>query len=89
MPQTKSAKKALRKSKKRAIRNLKKKLEIKKTIKEFLNWIKQKDREKASQTLSRIYKLLDKAVKVGLIKENKAARKKSRLTKLLNQIEQK
>lgn len=34
--------------------------------------------------LPQVYKVLDKAVKTGLIKKNTASRKKSRITKLLN-----
>ena len=37
--------------------------------------------EEAKKLLPQVYKLLDKAVKNGLIKKNTAARKKSRLTR--------
>lgn len=85
MPKTKSAKKALRKSQKRRLRNLERKEKIKSKIKEFLALVKEKKPE-AKDMLSEIYKLLDKAVKVGLIKKNTAARKKSKLARLLFKI---
>ena len=39
--------------------------------------------EEAKKLLSRVYKLLDKAAKVGVIKKNTAARKKSRIAKAI------
>jgi small subunit ribosomal protein S20 len=83
MPNTKSAKKELRKNLKRRIRNLKKKRLIKKTIKELLVALNNKDQEKARQLLSLAYKYLDKAAK-SFLHPNKASRLKSRLTKKFN-----
>lgn len=72
MPNTKSAKKALRQSKKR---------------KKLNAWYKQKIK-KAWQAgdLTSIYKALDKAVKKGVIKPRKAARKKSQAAKLYSSL---
>jgi small subunit ribosomal protein S20 len=39
--------------------------------------------EEAKKLLPQVYKILDKAAKVGVIKKNTAARKKSRITKLI------
>ena len=39
--------------------------------------------EEAKKLLSRVYKFLDKAAKVGVIKKNTAARKKSRIAKAI------
>ena len=99
---SKSAKKALRQSERRRIRNLQKKKKIKNLIKQIKILVSQKkvkeDKssfppslspressaiEEAKKLLPQLYKLLDKAAKVGLIKKNTAARKKSRITKLL------
>jgi len=46
--------------------------------------ISQKKIKEAKELLPKIYKALDKAAKTGVIKENKAARKKSKIAKLLN-----
>jgi len=81
-PITKSAKKALRQSKKRRIKNLQKKEIIKSLFKKVKGLISQKKIEEAKKLLPEIYKLLDKGVKTGLIKKNTASRKKSRITKL-------
>jgi len=81
---TKSAKRALKKSLKRRERNLKRKELLKKAKKEFLKLIGAKKLEEAKQLLPKLYKLLDKAAKVNLIKKSTASRLKSRLTKKLN-----
>ena len=83
-PITKSAKKALRQSLKRKARNVQKKKKIKNLLKEVKKLVSQKKTEKAKKLLSQIYKALDKAAKVGVIKKNTANRKKARITKLIN-----
>ncbi len=82
MPQTNSAKKALRKSAKQfAITRI-----IKATLKTSL----KKTRQAASTgkldeaVLRKTLKDLDKAAQKGLIKKNTASRKKSRLVKMVN-----
>jgi len=81
---TKSAKKTLRQSQTRRKRNLQRKKKIKDLIKEVKTLVSQKKTEEAKKLLPQIYKALDKAAKVGTIKKNTAARKKSRITKLIN-----
>jgi small subunit ribosomal protein S20 len=82
-PITSAAKKALRQSQRRRRRNLQSKEKIKKLLKEVRNLISQKKTEEAKKLLPQVYKTLDKAAKTGLIKKNAAARKKSRLAKLI------
>jgi small subunit ribosomal protein S20 len=84
MPIKKSAKKALRKSLKRRQRNLIYKKKIKDLVKQFKKLLKENKKEEAKNLLPLIYKALDKAAKVGVIKKNTASRKKSRLSKLVN-----
>jgi len=86
MPKTKSAKKALRQNKRRRQRNLIYKEKIKKLIKEIRALCAEKKIEEAKNLLPQVYKVLDKAAKVGVIKENTAARKKSKIAKLVSQI---
>lgn len=69
---TKSAKKALRQSEKRKVRNLAYKNKLKSLLKEVKSSV---------SLLPQVYKALDKAAKIGLIKPNTASRKKSRLAK--------
>ena len=88
MPITKSAKKALRQSKKRTVRNIQKKITIKKLLKEIKKLASEKKIEEAKKLLPQVYKLLDKAAKTGLIKKNTVARKKSRIAKSINKSQQ-
>jgi small subunit ribosomal protein S20 len=81
MPIIKSAKKALRQSKKRRSRNIQKKKKVKNLLKDFNNLISQNKKEEAKKILPQVYKFIDKAAKTGLIKKNTASRKKSRLAK--------
>ncbi len=83
MPITKSAKKALRQSIRRRARNLVYKNKMKRLIKEVRVLFSQKKINEAKNLLPQVYKILDKAAKVGVIKKNTAARKKSRIAKLL------
>ena len=80
MPITKSAKKALRQSRQRRKRNLTRMKRLKSVIKDFKKSLQEKNIEEAKKKLSLVYKVLDKSVKVNLIKKNKASRLKSRLS---------
>jgi small subunit ribosomal protein S20 len=68
MPITKQAKKAVRQSERRKVKNLRQRRVLKKTL-------------KTSEELPVLYKTLDKAAKNGLIKKGTADRKKSRLAR--------
>ncbi|OHA65216.1 MAG: 30S ribosomal protein S20 [Candidatus Wildermuthbacteria bacterium RIFCSPHIGHO2_02_FULL_49_9] len=83
MPITKSAKKALRQNIRGKIRNLKRKNAVKELVKQTRKLALAGQKEEAVRILPRLYQALDKAAKRGIIKKNAAARKKSRLTKLL------
>ena len=80
----KSAKKALRQNAKRRARNLVYKKKMKDLIKKARSLVLEKKIEEAKKLLPQIYKVLDKSAKVGVIKKNTAARKKSRITKSVN-----
>lgn len=84
MPNTKSAKKALRQNIRRRARNLQKKRILKTEIKKYKQLIASKKLEEAKNQLRIVYKKLDKAAKTNLIKKNKASRLKSRLARLLS-----
>jgi small subunit ribosomal protein S20 len=84
MPKIKSAEKALRQNKKRREKNLAKKRQVKRTIKEYKKLIDSGNAEEASQRLNIVYKTLDKAAKTGIIKKNKSSRLKSRVSSQLN-----
>ena len=88
MPITRSAKKALRQSARRHAQNLRKKGAYKNLIKEIKKLISSGKAKDAKNLLPQLYKALDKAAKTNVIKKNKAARLKSRVTKLVTVIPQ-
>lgn len=83
MPNTKSAKKELRKSKKRQVHNKKIKDSLKDLIKKSRRAIEIGD-AKAKELVAETLKALDKAAQKGIIKKNTKDRKKSRLHLRLN-----
>jgi len=86
MPIKQAAKKALRQAKKRTVYN--------KAIKDNLAWLERqfsksiiaKDQKKAKELLLKLQKNFDKAAQKKVIKKNRSARKKSRLSKKLNAL---
>ncbi len=76
---TRSAKKALRQSKRRKVFNGARVRTMRGAIKSVR--VALKDKTISSEQLSAAYKAIDKAAKRGIIKKNTAARKKSRLAK--------
>ncbi|HEY4475350.1 MAG TPA: 30S ribosomal protein S20 [Candidatus Paceibacterota bacterium] len=76
MPITESAKKALRQNIRRRVRNVVQAKALKEVIKKF-------KKSPSAELLPQVYKKLDKAAKTNIIKRNKAARLKSRLSRLL------
>jgi small subunit ribosomal protein S20 len=79
MPNTKTAKKALRQNLRRKIKNLADKRKVKTAIKTYKQLIEGGDLEGAKQNLTLAYKALDKAAKTKIITKNKASRLKSKL----------
>ena len=79
MPITQSAKKALRQTKRRTARNLKRKEAYKSTLKRIRKLLTAKKVGEAEALVPQAYKALDKSAKTGVLKKNAAARRKSRL----------
>ena len=86
MPITKSAKKSIRKDKKRTNINIQRKNKVKDLVKKVNNLIAQGKKEEAKKLLPQIYKTLDKTAKTGIVKKNNASRRKSRISKAINKI---
>ena len=82
MPITQSAKKAIRGSLRKKGYNDRSKRIMKETIKKIEKTAKV-DKKEAVKFLSSAFQTIDKAAKRGIIKKNNAARKKSRLSKLV------
>ncbi|MEK7636584.1 MAG: 30S ribosomal protein S20 [Patescibacteria group bacterium] len=83
MPNTSSAKKALRKSIRLASHNRAKEEVLHSIEKEIKQLVLSGKKADAKKLIARAYKLFDKAVKTEILKKNTASRKKSRLTKLV------
>jgi small subunit ribosomal protein S20 len=86
MPITKSAKKALRQSRKKRIFNLRRLKKMRGLVKQIRELIKEKNKKEALKILPEVYQAIDKAAKRGVIKKNTASRKKSRLTKAVEKM---
>ena len=86
MPITKGAKKAHRASLRKKVFNDRRKRAMKEAVKKFRILIAENKKEEASALIATVYKALDKAAKRGVIKENTASRKKSRLAKALAKL---
>lgn len=82
MPNTASAEKALRQSKRRRSRNLAQTAAAKTAIKEYKRLLVS-DKTEAGKILPTVYKKLDKLAKNQVIRKSKANRLKSRLAKKL------
>ncbi len=80
MPITKGAEKANRQSKRKRIFNIRRKSVMADIVKSVQKAVVAGDSAKAQELLPKAYQAIDKAAKRGVIKDNTAARKKSRLT---------
>lgn len=76
MPVIKSAAKALRQAKKRTLRNKGKVSSLKAEVKKF-------KKQKNSESLAKIYSLVDKMTKTHVIHKNKSKRLKSRFASMV------
>jgi small subunit ribosomal protein S20 len=79
MPITKGAKKAARQSKRKRVFNLRRKNTLANLTKDVEKALVSGDVAKAAALLPDAYQAIDKAAKRGIIKQNTASRKKSRL----------
>jgi small subunit ribosomal protein S20 len=82
MPITQSAKKAIRGSLRKKAFNDQRKKAMKEIIKKIEKTVKT-DKAGAVKMLSSAFQAIDKSAQKGVIKKNNAARKKSRLSKLV------
>ena len=86
MPTMKSAKKRLRQNVKHNLRNRSYRSALKTQIKDYLAVVKEGKVQPAEEELRLTVQKLDKAAKKGILHKKTASRRKSRLTKKLNQI---
>ena len=74
-----TALKRVKQDKERNLRNSSFKSRVRTAIRSFESALGAKDKDKMQSALSSIYSLMDKGVKHGIYKENKAARTKARV----------
>ncbi len=89
MPIKKSAKKYMRVTARKTLRNKKVKGIYRNAIKKTREAIKKKDIKTAGEWLKKAIKALDKAAQKKILKKNTVARYKSRLNKAVKNISQK
>lgn len=80
---TSSAKRAIRSQARKRIFNIRRKAAVHDTSKALTKALAAGDRATAEKLLPAAYQAVDKATKRGVLKANTAARKKSRLTRLV------
>lgn len=80
MPITASAKKELKSSANRRVFNLRRTRTMRDVVKDVKKLVQGGKATEARELLPKAYKAIDKAAKRGVIKDNTAARKKSRLS---------
>jgi small subunit ribosomal protein S20 len=83
MPRRKTSLKRNRADKKRHLRNLKVKQNLKKVVKQFQALLSQKNINEAKALLGKVFSQLDKAAKKRIIHPKTASRRKSRLARRL------
>jgi small subunit ribosomal protein S20 len=83
-----SAKKRIRQNVRHRARNHWRKSQIKESIRQFDEALKDGNTDKAAQQLNDVYKQLDKVAAKGTIHKKTASRKKSRLAKRLHEASQ-
>ncbi|MFH0762919.1 MAG: 30S ribosomal protein S20 [Candidatus Omnitrophota bacterium] len=80
MPRRKTSLKKNRSDKKKHLRNVKIKQQLKKTIKKFQALLSAKKLDEAKTIIKQAFSQLDKAAKKKILHPNTASRKKSRLS---------
>jgi len=88
LPQTKSAQKEMRATKKRRLRNKTARSLCKSRVTKAESFIFSGELEKGKEAVVAAISSLDKAAEKGIIHPNNAARRKSRLMKKLNEAQE-
>lgn len=86
MPNTKSASKAMRQSRRRNAINLRTRYKHKTATKNFRSLVTEGNVSEAAEAIKKAMSALDKAVKKDVVHKNTASRKKSRMAKALAKI---
>lgn len=88
MPHIQSAKKRLRQNPRRRVRNQTRKTRVRTAGKAVIKAVQGGDVQAAQAALKEAVSAIDRAAKRNVIHKNSAARKKSRLARAVNQLQQ-
>ena len=88
MPLIKSAKKRMRQNTKHRQRNFRVRARVHASIRELNDFTKEGKKKEATEALSKVYKVIDTAVKKNILHKNTANRRKSSLAKLVATIKE-
>ena len=86
MAQSKTPAKRARKAEANRLRNKAYKTRLKTSIKKYEQSLNQNDTQVAQENLLQVTSLIDKSISKGILHKNTAARKKSALSKKLNNM---
>lgn len=86
MPNTKSAARAMRQSRRRNAINTRTKFKFKSAVKNTRTLIAEGSATESAESLKAAMSALDKAVKKDVLHKNTASRRKSRLAKAINKL---
>ncbi len=86
MPNTSSAKKAMRQSRRRNTINTRTKSKFKSAVKNTRALIAEGNSKESAESLKKAMSAIDKAVKKNVLHKNTASRKKSRLAKAIAKL---
>ncbi len=86
MPNTSSAKRAMRQSRRRNTINLRTKSKFKSAVKATRSLIANGSAKESAESLKKAMSAIDKAVKKNVLHKNTASRKKSRLAKAIAKL---
>ena len=86
MPNIKSAKKRVKVTATKTLRNQMIKSALKSSIRKYKEALAAGNKDAAAAAYTEAVKKVDKAVNKGILHKNNAARKKSRFTKMLNAL---
>lgn len=84
MANLQTSKKDVRSSKRKKTYNDRLRNRMKNTVKKFRELVEEGKIKEANEIFDKVQKVIDKAAKGGVIKDNTASRKKSRLSRLIN-----
>jgi len=80
----KSAKKVIRSSEKKAVFNVRRTRAIQTVEKQIKKLLAEGKNKEAKELIPTIYKKLDKAAKMGTLKENTASRRKAKFSRMVD-----